>query len=223
MRSSEASWWDAKKEKKHKVTEADVINSSSRIGYFINNEDAKGLIQCYLGVLNDSENVEEFKKKWKAMLPKKGITARTAPRYARIGGSAASQAALSPSAIEQQEEQALRLEERERVVLMREQDVHKKDVELEKVLNEATAKAELERREAVVGNQEDAPPNPNPYMVDAKPDMPLMIGEERNPAVLEREASRLQAPNHDPYVVDAKPASTPPVASCNCGCRCVIA
>ena len=168
------------------------------------------------------------------------LAKKTAPRFARIGGPAAPQAARLPSksyssvsaanekqqeriivAFEQEQERAFRLEDREQVVKMQEQDLQNKRVQLEKLLI-ATAKAEHERPKIVLGIKEGAVVQPD----DVQPDIPFMLREERkNPAVRgeKLEASDPQSPNHNPYVVDAEPASTPPDAGCNCNCRCVIA
>lgn len=236
---SEFYWWKAVKHGR-RITAVDLQNTAQRLGFdgsiFVDNAEEKNIIQKYKGCIESSANVEEFKKKWRAIL-----IAQSVPRRFPYGGvpPAPSPPAPSPATmrqkleqkqppapspammrqkLEQKLEQELELAEREQFVRMEEREVKSKLAELEDLLD----KAKMAAPKIVLGTKEGAE-NCIANMVDVQPDIPFMIREERNPAVLKLEASDPPSPNHNPSVVDAEPASAPPVADCNCGCRCVIA
>ena len=228
-RGGEFFWWKAVKHGKRQITMLDVQNSARVLGFdesfFKNNTDERNIIQRYKNVLGNSANVEEFKRKWKEILIKQDVPRRLSRPAARASSPPApSPPAPSATMRQKLQEQGLTLAEREQFVRMEELAVKEKFAELEKVLERAKiAEHELESKKAApkIVMKEGAE-NRNAYMVDVQPDIPLMIREERNPAVLKLGAS--DPPNHNPYAVDvAEPALTPPVAGCTCGCRCMIA
>ena len=227
-RGGEFFWWKAVKHGKRQITMLDVQNSARVLGFdecfFKNNTDERNIIQRYKNVLGNSANVEEFKRKWKEILIKQDVPRRLSRPAARASSPPApSPPAPSATMRQKLQEQGLTLAEREQFVRMEELAVKEKFAELEKVLARAKiAEHELESKmEAPKIVMKEGAENRNAYMVDVQPDIPLMIREERNPAVLKLGAS--DPPNHNPYAVDAEPALTPPVAGCTCGCRCVIA
>ena len=210
---SEFFWWKAVKHGKRPITMLDVQNTARVLGfdesYFKNNNEEKNIIQKYKGVLENSSNVEEFKRKWRAILKRENVPQRLS------AARASSQPAPTPATLQQEKLQELELvlAEREQFLRMDEREMKKKLAELEDHLDRAKmVEHELESSKIVIGIKEGAE-NRNADMVDVQPDIPFMIREERNPAVLKLEASDLQSLNHNPYVVDAKPASTPPVAT----------
>ena len=225
-RGGEFFWWKAVKHGKRQITMLDVQNSARVLGFdecfFKNNTDERNIIQRYKNVLGNSANVEEFKRKWKEILIKQDVPRRLSRPAARASSPPApSPPAPSPATMRQklEQENELALVEREQFVLMGQREVKTKLAKLEELLDRTKiAEHEFERSalerskmaapKIVLGIKEGAVVHPD----DVQLDIPFRE-DRKNPAV---RGEKLEASD----VVDAEPASAPPVADCNCGCRC---